>query len=141
MQTSAPATAVTVAEIVGLQNLDEAYLSGSVYMMNPAILRVLRAMTTTDGLPTFPELRNGDVLCGYRVVSNVDMSASLTANAKGIVFGNFQRGVAIREVVPTLLVSREKYAEFNKMYAVLFHRQDCQATEVKALSLLQQTAS
>ena len=141
VQTSASATAVTVAEIVGLQNLDEGYLSGAVYMFSPGVERTLKAMTTTDGLPVFPEMRTGRVLAGYRYTLNVDMPASLTANAKAIVFGNFQRGVAIREVVPTLLVSREKYAEFNKMYAVLFHPQDCQATDVKALSLLQQAAS
>ncbi|MBV9887567.1 MAG: phage major capsid protein [Acidobacteria bacterium] len=138
VQTSASATAVTVAEIVGLQNLDEGYLNGSVYMFSPGVERTLRAMVNADGLPIFPEMRSGRVLAGYPYVLNVDMPTSLTASAKTVVFGNFNRGVAIREVVPTLLVSKERYAEFRLMYSVLFHRQDCQVTDAKALNVLQQ---
>ena len=129
-----------MAEIVALQNLDQGYLDGAVYSAHPNVIRVLRAMTTTDGLPVFPELRTGNILCSYPIVPNVDHPSSLTANAKAIVFGNFQRGVAIREVVPTLLVSKERYAEFNKMYAVMFHRQDCQVVDLNALNVLQQHA-
>lgn len=141
IQTSAAATTVSVAEVVGLQSLDEGYLDGAVYMFSPGVERTLKAMVTTGGLPVFPEMRTGRVLAGYRYTLNVDMPASLTANAKAIVFGNFQRGVAIREVVPTLLVSKERYAELRKMYAVMFHRQDCQVVDTKALNLLQQAAS
>jgi HK97 family phage major capsid protein len=141
VQTSASATAVTVAEIVGLQSLDEGYLDGAVYMFSPGVERTLKAMVTTGGLPVFPEMRTGRVLAGYPYVLNVDMPSALAANAKAIVFGNFQRGVAIREVVPTLLVSKERYAELRKMYAVMFHRQDCQVVDTKALNLLQQAAS
>jgi HK97 family phage major capsid protein len=138
VQTSASATAVTVAEVVGLQALDEGYLSGSVYTFSPGVERTLRAMVNTDGLPTFPEMRNARVLCGYNYVLNVDMPASLTANAKAIVFGNFSVGVAIREVIPTLIVDRERYAELRLMYAVMFHRQDCQVVDADALNVLQQ---
>jgi HK97 family phage major capsid protein len=140
VQTSASATAVTVAEIVGLQNLDEGYLNGAVYMFSPGVERTLKAMVNADGLPTFPEMRTGKVLCGYGYVLNVDMPSSLTANAKAVVFGNFNRGVAIREVTPTLLVDRERYAELRLMYAVMFHRQDCQVVDVDALNVLQQHA-
>jgi HK97 family phage major capsid protein len=138
VQTSASPTAVTVAEIVGLQALDEGYLDGSVYMFSPAVERTLRAMTTSAGLPVFPEMRTGEVLCGYPYVLNVDMPTALAANAKAIVFGNFQLGVAIRDVVPVLLVSRERYAEFNMLYASMSHSQDCQVVDLNALTVLQQ---
>jgi len=42
---------VTVAEIVGMQDLDEGSLPGSVYMFAPGMERTLKAMTNTDGLP------------------------------------------------------------------------------------------
>jgi HK97 family phage major capsid protein len=71
------------------------------YMMHPAVLRVLRAMVNTDGLPVFPELRSGNVLCGFPVVPNVSMPSSLTATAKAIVFGNFAQAVVIRDVIPS----------------------------------------
>ena len=109
-------------------------------MMNPAIVRVLRAMAGTDGLPVFPEMRTGNVLCGFPVVSNVDMPTSLTANAKAIVFGNFAQAVVIRDVVPSLLVSRERYAELNQLYASMRHDADCQVVLPDALNILQQHA-
>jgi HK97 family phage major capsid protein len=136
--TSAAPTAVSVADVVALQNIDDAYREGAVYMTHPAILRVLRAMVNVDGLPTFPELRTGNVLCGFPVVPNVDMPSSLTANAKAIAFGNFAHAVTIRSVVPSLLVSRERFAEQNMLYASLRNDQDCQVVDPSALNVLQQ---
>jgi HK97 family phage major capsid protein len=68
------------------------------------------------------------------------MPATLTATAKTIVFGNFKLGVAIRDVVPVLQVSRERYAEFNMLYASMSHSQDCQVVDVNSLAVLQQHA-
>ena len=140
VQTTALPTAVAVAEIVGLQNIDEGYLNGAVYMFSPGVERTLKAMVGSDGLPVFPEMRTGRVLAGYPYVLNVDMPAALTATAKAIAFGNFRLGVAIRDVVPVLLVSRERYAEFNMLYASMSHSQDCQVVDPNALSVLQQHA-
>ena len=138
VQTTASATAVTVAEIVGLQALDERYLNGAVYMFSPGVERTLKAMLGSDGLPVFPEMRTGRVLCGYPYTLNVDMPAALASTVKAIAFGNFRLGVAIRDVVPVLLVSRERYAEFNMLYASMSHSQDCQVVDPNALSVLQQ---
>lgn len=140
VQTSAAPTAVTVAEIVGLQNLDAGYLDGAQYMFSPGVERALRAMVTTNGDAVFPEMRTGNVLAGYPYALNVDMPSSLAATAKAIAFGNFKLGVAIREVVPSLLVSRERYAEFNTLYASLRHDQDCKVIDANALNILQQHA-
>jgi len=138
--TSASPTAVTVSELVDCQNIDEAYLSGSVYMFSPGVERTLKKMTGSDGLPVLPEMRTGRVLCGFPYVLNVDMPSALTANAKAIVFGNFAQAVTIREVVPSLLVSRERYAEMNMLYASLRNDQDCQVVDANALNVLQQHA-
>jgi hypothetical protein len=76
ISTSGSATAVSVAEVVGLQSgIDADYLPGACYMAHPEVVVALRAMVGTDGLPVFPELRRGNVLCGYPVVFNVDFYA------------------------------------------------------------------
>jgi HK97 family phage major capsid protein len=140
VQTTASATAVAVAELVGLQALDAAYLPGSVYMFSPGVERALKAMVGTDGLPIFPEMRTGKILLGFPYVLNVAMASALTATAETVVFGNFRRGVTIREVTPMLVVSRERFAEQGMMYASLTHRQDCQVVDASALAVLQQHA-
>src|SRR6266576_4082137 len=86
IQTSAAPTVVTVAEIVGLQNLDEGYLDGAVYQFSPGVERALKAMVTANGEPVFEEMRTGRVLCGYNYVLNVDMPSSLSALSKTIIF-------------------------------------------------------
>ena len=140
IQTSAVPTAVTVAEIVALQNLDDSYRDGAVYMFSPGVERALKAMLTANGDAVFPEMRTGKVLCGFPYTLNVDLPISLAANAKAIVFGNFAHGVTIREIVPSLLVSAQKYGEFRMMYAALRHDQDCQVVDSAALTVLQQHA-
>ena len=140
IQTSAAPTAVTVAEIVGLQNLDEGYLDGAVYMFSPGVERALKAMLTANGEPVFEEMRTGRVLCGYNYVLNVDMPSSLTALSKVVAFGNFKHAVTIREVVPSLLVSNQKFGEFRLTYAAMRHDQDCQVVDASALNVLQMHA-
>jgi len=140
IQTSAAPTVVTVAEIVGLQNLDEGYLDGAVYQFSPGVERALKAMVTANGEPVFEEMRTGRVLCGFPYTLNVDMSASLVALSKAVAFGNFKHAVTIREVVPSLLVSSQKYGEFRMMYAAMRHDQDCQVVDANALNVLQQHA-
>ena len=140
IQTSALPTTVSVPEIIGLQSLDEGYLDGAVYMFSPGVERTLKAMTGSDGLPMFPEMRTGRVLAGYAYVLNTSMPSALTATAKAILFGNFKLGVTIRDVVPMLLVSRERFAEQNTLYASLTHSQDCQVVDANALNVLQQHA-
>jgi HK97 family phage major capsid protein len=74
--TSASPTAVTLGEIVDLQNIDEAYLSGAVYMFSPGVERLLKKMMGTDGLPVFPEMRTARLLCGFPYVLNVDFPST-----------------------------------------------------------------
>jgi HK97 family phage major capsid protein len=124
--------------LTGLQALDAGYLSGSVYSFSPAVERALKAMTNIDGLPVFPEMRSGKVLLGFPYVLNTAMPSAFASNAQTVVFGNFKRGVLIREVTPVLVVSRERFAEQGMMYASMTHRQDCQLVDANALAVLQQ---
>jgi len=143
IQTTASPTAVTVSEVVALQGgaLDAGYLDGAVYQFSPGVERTLKSMVTAQGEPVFEEMRTGKMLCGFPYTLNVDMPATLTANTKGtIIFGHFKLGVTIREVVPSLLVSNQKYAEYRMMYAAMRHDQDCQVTDLGALNVLQQHA-
>jgi HK97 family phage major capsid protein len=140
VQTTASPTAVTVAELTGLQALDAGYLSGSVYSFSPGVERALKAMVNIDGLPVFPEMRTGKVLLGFPYTLNVAMPSAFTANAQTVVFGNVKRGVTIREVTPILVISSERFAEQGTMYASLTHRQDCQVIDASALAVLQQHA-
>jgi HK97 family phage major capsid protein len=140
VQTTASATAVTVAELVALQSVDAGYLQGAVYMFSPGVERALKAMVGTDGLPVFPEMRSGKILLGFPYVLNVAMASAFTANAQTVVFGNVKRGVTIREVTPVLVVSRERFAEQGLVYASMTHRQDCQVVDASALAVLQQHA-
>lgn len=138
--TSGAVNTVTVGDVVACQAIDEAFLDGAVYMFSPAVERTLKAMLGTDGLPTFPEMRTARVICGYPYVFNVDMPTTLSAGVKAIAFGNFGHAVTIREVTPSLLVSRETYAEFNLLFASLRADQDCQVCDASALSVLAQHA-
>ena len=136
---SAAPTSVSVADIVALEggSLDSGYLPG-VYMFSPGVERTLKALVGSDGLPVFPEMRTSKVLCGYGYVLNVDLPATFTANAKAIIFGNFKLGVTVREVIPLLLISNQRYAEYRMLYAALRHNQDCQVVDPAALQVLQQ---
>lgn len=133
-------TAVGLSDLVDLQGeIDPAYLPGAVYMLNPKSARTLRKLVATDGRRVFPEMGQG-MLLGYPYVLNVDM-ADIAASAKPVAFGNFKLGVTIREVVPTLLVSTERFAEMRALYSVLLHRMDCQLTDANAVAVLQNAAS
>jgi len=136
--TAANANSVTVGEVVACQAIDEALLNGAVYQFHPAVERFLKTMAGTDGLPVFPEMRTARVLCGFPYVLNVDMPTALTANAKGIIFGNFKHAVTIREIVPQVLTSKERYAEYRMLYSSMRHDMDCQVVDASSLSVLQQ---
>jgi len=132
--------AISVSDLVALQNIDAGYLPGSAYMFHPAIERVFKNMFDSVGHRVFPEMNDG-MLLGFPYVRNTAMPASLTANALSVCFGNFKRGVLIRDTAPVLVASLQRYAEQYKRYYSLIHRQDCVVTDANALAVMQQPAS
>jgi HK97 family phage major capsid protein len=137
--TAGSPTDISLSDLLNLQEtVDSAYHSGAVYMFNSSVERALKGEVDSNGARRYPEM-NDRKLLGYAYVINEDM-ADIAASAKTVMFGNFKLGVAIREVVPSLLVSAERFAEANQLYASLRHDQDCLVVDANALSLLQQHA-
>lgn len=88
-----------------VHSIDPAYRSGPCkFMMNDASLKVIRKLKDTTNnrplyLPGFDGLAGGmaSTLFGYEVVINQDV-ATMAANAKSILFGDFSR-YTIRDVM------------------------------------------
>jgi HK97 family phage major capsid protein len=135
---AANANSIGVADVVSLTNIDEAYLEGAQFMFSPAVERYLKTVTGTDGLPVFPEMRTGKILCGFPYTLNTAMVTSITTGQKTMLFGNYAHGITVREITPQLLVSRERYAEQNMLYAALRADADCLVTDQYAINVLQQ---
>lgn len=98
-------TSVIVDDLIDLvHSVDPAYRAGKCkFMMNDASLKVIRKLKDTAGRPVFlPGYEGlggamGDSLLGYDVVINQDV-ATMAANAKSILFGDFSR-YTIRDVM------------------------------------------
>jgi HK97 family phage major capsid protein len=139
--TSGNATSVTVAELNALpKSISYAYRNSAVdpcWMFSDGVEAQLKSMlTSTGGALLFPEMAEGKLL-GYRYAVNTDMAASLSATAKAIAFGSFQKAVTIREVTPIVKVSKEDRAEYFQTFFSMVHRQNCIVTDVNAAALLQ----
>ena len=103
--TTGQTTSVIVDDLIDLvHSVDPAYRAGNCkFMMNDASLKVIRKLKDTTGRPVFlPGYEGlggamGDSLLGYDVVINQDV-ATMAANAKSILFGDFSR-YTIRDVM------------------------------------------
>lgn len=103
--TTGQTTSVIVDDLIDLvHSVDPAYRAGNCkFMMNDASLKVIRKLKDTAGRPVFlPGYEGlggamGDSLLGYDVVINQDV-ATMAANAKSILFGDFSR-YTIRDVM------------------------------------------
>jgi HK97 family phage major capsid protein len=87
-----------------IHSVDPAYRAGNCkFMMNDSSLKVIRKLKDTSGRPVFMPGYDGlsgpmsDMVLGYEVVINQEM-ASMAANAKSILFGDFSR-YTIRDVM------------------------------------------
>lgn len=98
-------TSVIVDDLIDLvHSVDPAYRAGNCkFMMNDASLKVIRKLKDSQNRPVFlPGYEGlgasmGDSLLGYDVVINQDV-ATMAANAKSILFGDFSR-YTIRDVM------------------------------------------
>lgn len=138
IQTGSSATTASIFDLASLQAIDQAYLADAVYMISPSVERDLKSKVDS-GLRVFPEMTD-KMLLGYPYILNANMPV-FGANNLCAVFGSFKSGVTIRQAAPTLLISRERYAELYMSYASLTHRQNCVVTDTSALSVLQNAAS
>lgn len=118
---------VTTASLIDLEHsVDPAYRKGASLMMNDASFKNIKKLVDTQNRPLFlPGFTVGaaDTILGYPVVINQDV-ASMAANAKSILFGNFSNYV-IRDVMG-LKVTRlnERFAENGQVGFIAFERTD-----------------
>lgn len=103
--TTGQTTSVIFDDLVDLvHSIDPAYRNdGACFMMNDSSLKVVRKIKDTAGRPIFLPGYDGlggamgDQLLGYDICINQDI-ASMAANAKSILFGDFKR-YTIRDVM------------------------------------------
>lgn len=129
-KTTASATAITFSEIFDLEHsVDPAYRQGrSVgFMFNDAIALYLRKLLDNDGRPLWqPDLTGGvaDRLSGRPVTYNQDMSSTVTASDKTILFGDLSY-YKVREVGQLRLRRLvERYAEYDQIAFIAFQSGD-----------------
>lgn len=114
--TTGQTTSVIVDDLIDLvHSIDPAYRAGNCkFMMNDASLKVIRKLKDSQQRPVFlPGYEGlggamGDTLLGYDVVINQDV-ATMAANAKSILFGDFSR-YTIRDVMGMTLFRFEDSA-------------------------------
>jgi HK97 family phage major capsid protein len=106
--------------------VDPVYRNGASWMMNDSSVKVVRKLKDTQGHPLWqPSLTAGtpDSLLNCPVVVNQDV-ASMAANAKSILFGNFNNYIIRDTLDVQMLVLRERYADFLQVGYIAFCRSD-----------------
>ena len=145
-------TSVTYNGLVQLyQSVDAAYRSSpsAAWMMHDNTLLAIKQLTDASNLPLWlPDIlaapdgspRHGSLL-GKPVIVNNDM-ATMAANAKPIVFGDFSQ-YAIRQVrsVAMLQMQDSAYARKSQAAFVAFSRADGRVLWQEALKYLQNSAT
>jgi len=114
------------------------------FMMSDAALAAARQIVDSQNRPLWqPSVQSGapDTLLGYSVTLNNDMPVP-AANAKSVLFGDFERGYVIRDVVG-LQVRRldERYADFLQVGWFAFQRTDATVQDSAAYAALKQSAT
>jgi len=128
--TTGQTTSVIFDDLVDLVHaVDPEYRKGDCcFMMNDASLKVIRKIKDSQNRPIFlPGYEGlggamGDNLLGYRVCLNQDV-ATMAANAKSILFGDFSNYL-IRDVMqPTLFRFEDSaYAKLGQVGFLMWHR-------------------
>lgn len=106
------------------------------YMLNDNTLAAIRKIKDADGRPLWqPSLQAGvpDLLNGKPYTVNQDVP-DMAANAKSILFGDFQLGYVVRQVRGMqVLRLTERYADFLQVGFLAFDRMDGAADDPSAV--------
>ena len=109
-------------------SVDPAYYPGARFMLNNSTLTAIKKLSfgSNDDRPLWqPSIRDGapDTILGHPYTLNQDV-ASIAANAKTILFGDFKNYV-IREVADWRLIRlNERFADSDQVGFTLFTRYD-----------------
>lgn len=129
-KTTASETATTYSEIVDLEHsVNSAYRNNAKFMFNDDTLKSIKKLSigSSDARPLWDPgiFRSGvpATILGYQYVINDDM-ASMAADAKFMLFGDFSKYV-IRDVMGfTLKRLVERYADYDQVGFFAFSRHD-----------------
>lgn len=140
-------TSVIYADLVDLlHSVDPAYREGSVFMFSDSTLKAIKKLVDGSSRPLWQPALNGisgaapDTILGYPYVINQDV-ATMAANAKSILFGNFKKYIIrdARDITVVRLV--ERYAELGQVAFLAFSRHDGRAINAAALKYYQNSAT
>lgn len=107
-------------------SVDPVYRAGASFMMRDSSIQVIRKLKDSQGHPLWqPSLTVGtpDSLLGSPIIINQDVAA-MAANAKSILFGNFQNYLIRDTLEMQWLVLRELYAANLQVGYIAFMRSD-----------------
>jgi len=129
--TTASETAITAAEIMDLEHsVDPLYRIGAKFMMHDSVLKKVKQLVfdTSDNRPLWDPgiIRIGTppTLLGYEIITNQDMASSLVADAKVILFGNFQKYIHRTVLSQSVLRANELFAGNLQVGFTGFSRHD-----------------
>lgn len=145
-------TAITYDELVTLMySVDSAYREGGsvAFMMNDATIGAIRKIRDDSGgaglgRPIWEpsaQLGQPDMLLGRRIIANNDMPV-MAASAKSVLFGDFEAGYIIREVLGIQsLRLEERYADYLQVGFLAFLRTDGLVQDSNAIKHFQNAAA
>jgi len=143
---SGQTTSVTYDDLVDLiHSVDAAYRRSPScrFMFHDTTLAALKKLKDNDGRPIWlpgVAVREPDTILGFRYVINNYMP-EMAANAKSILFGDFSQYI-IREVrAYSLIVLRERFAEYFQVGFVGYARADGRLLQPEAVKYYQNAAS
>jgi HK97 family phage major capsid protein len=140
--TTGQTTSIIADDLVELEHsVDPLYRPGSMWMMADSSLKVVKKLKDTTGRflwqpQTGASIEGGSVsfnsILGYPYQINQDVPA-MAANAKSVLFGDFQKYV-IRDILDVqLLRLEERYAELAQVGFIAFMRADGRAINTAAI--------
>jgi HK97 family phage major capsid protein len=107
------------------------------FMLADSSLKVIKKLKDTTGRPLWmpyegavldPAKKNPDTIMGYQYTINQDM-ATMAANAKSILFGDFDKYKIRRVMDMTVLRLTERYADVGQVGFLVFARYDGQLVD------------
>ncbi|MFE5675103.1 phage major capsid protein [Streptomyces erythrochromogenes] len=138
-------TSIIYDDLVDLEHsVDPAYRSQGRYLMNDAMLKVIRKLKDSQSRPLwvpvpapgFPSTING---FEYTIDNKMPVPA---ASAKSVIFGDIKAGYIIRQVQGVQMMRlAERYADYLQVGFFGFARLDAQVDDASAIRAYQHPAS
>lgn len=130
-KSTASATAFTYKELIDLKySVNRAYRRNAKWMMADTVLAAVLKLEDNNGRPLILDhirtLQAGEpeMLLGQQLVVNDDMAGTLQANAKVMLYGDFENYKVRRVRAMMMMRLVERYAEAGQVAFLAFERMD-----------------